>query len=103
MELEAYNTLHVVVHPLAFDMYRNYTQSAQLCEHNLEVHSYKTFTFCDYCHDMLWGIMKQGVKCKGCKRNYHKRCAHLLPKDCLNDGGLSKRRALESNVDEAQD
>lgn len=78
-QIKPNDTLHLVVHSYAFEQ-KNLIRS--LVPHQLEVHSYKTFTYCDYCHDLLWGIMKQGVKCKLCKRNYHKRCANLLGCDC---------------------
>lgn len=33
--------------------------------HMVSVHSYKTPTFCDFCGEMLFGLVKQGVKCEG--------------------------------------
>ena len=33
--------------------------------HMLCVHSYKTPTFCDFCGQMLFGLVRQGVKCEG--------------------------------------
>ena len=33
--------------------------------HTLFVHSYKTPTFCDFCGEMLFGLVKQGLKCQG--------------------------------------
>ncbi|XP_050438733.1 serine/threonine-protein kinase D1 isoform X2 [Adelges cooleyi] len=50
--------------------------------HTLAVHSYKTPTFCDYCGQMLFGIVRQGLKCSGCNLNYHKRCVVKLLNDC---------------------
>lgn len=50
--------------------------------HALVVHSYKTPTFCDYCGEMLFGLVRQGLKCDGCNQNYHKRCAVKLPNNC---------------------
>ena len=40
-------------------------QSAQICQHDLNVHSYHSPAFCDYCGEMLWGIVRQGLRCKG--------------------------------------
>ncbi|XP_050530669.1 serine/threonine-protein kinase D1 isoform X2 [Daktulosphaira vitifoliae] len=57
--------------------------------HTLIVHSYKTPTFCDYCGQMLFGIVRQGLKCSGCNLNYHKRCVVKLLNDC---GGGSRNR-----------
>lgn len=37
----------------------------QIRPHTLYVHSYKAPTFCDYCGEMLWGLVRQGLKCEG--------------------------------------
>ncbi|CAM5166450.1 unnamed protein product [Natator depressus] len=50
--------------------------------HVLLVHSYKAPAFCDYCGEMLWGLVRQGLKCQGCGLNYHKRCAFKIPNNC---------------------
>uniref|UniRef100_A0A914CAS4 protein kinase C n=1 Tax=Acrobeloides nanus TaxID=290746 RepID=A0A914CAS4_9BILA len=50
--------------------------------HTLYVHSYKTPTFCDFCGELLFGLVKQGLKCQGCGLNYHKRCASKIPNNC---------------------
>nr|XP_010298549.1 PREDICTED: serine/threonine-protein kinase D1-like [Balearica regulorum gibbericeps] len=42
---------------------------------------------------MLWGLVRQGLKCEGCGLNYHKRCAFKIPNNC---SGVRKRRL--SNV-----
>ncbi|XP_061099188.1 serine/threonine-protein kinase D3 isoform X2 [Conger conger] len=65
----------------------------QIRPHALFVHSYKAPTFCDYCGEMLWGLVRQGLKCEGCGLNYHKRCAFKIPNNC---SGVRKRRL--SNV-----
>ncbi|NP_001170925.1 protein kinase D4 isoform X2 [Danio rerio] len=31
---------------------------------------------------MLWGLVRQGLKCDGCGLDFHKRCALRLPNDC---------------------
>lgn len=50
--------------------------------HHLTVFSYKSPTFCDYCGEMLFGFVRQGLKCDRCGLNFHKRCAHLIPNNC---------------------
>ncbi|XP_076145017.1 protein kinase D4 isoform X1 [Alosa pseudoharengus] len=56
--------------------------------HSLVVQSYRTPTFCHHCGEMLWGLVRQGLKCEGCGLDFHKRCALHLPNDC---SGLSRR------------
>jgi len=37
---------------------------------------------------MLLGLLKQGLQCRDCKVNVHKKCAVELPINCrLNDAG----------------
>ncbi|KAF6728234.1 Serine/threonine-protein kinase D3 [Oryzias melastigma] len=50
--------------------------------HSLAVHSYRSPTFCHHCGEMLWGLVRQGLKCDGCGLDFHKRCALQLPNDC---------------------
>ncbi|XP_045078326.1 serine/threonine-protein kinase D3 [Coregonus clupeaformis] len=50
--------------------------------HSLAVQSYRTPTFCHHCGEMLWGLVRQGLKCEGCGLDFHKRCALQLPNDC---------------------
>ena len=100
-QIKSNDTLHLIAFSFAFEQ-KNLLRS--LVPHQFEVHSYKTFTYCDYCHDLLWGLMKQGVKCKLCKRNYHKRCANLLGNDCpgapLNSQNYNANRDKHSNSNE---
>uniref|UniRef100_A0A8C1H726 Serine/threonine-protein kinase n=1 Tax=Cyprinus carpio carpio TaxID=630221 RepID=A0A8C1H726_CYPCA len=65
----------------------------QIRPHSLFVHSYRAPAFCDHCGEMLWGLVRQGLKCEGCGLNYHKRCAFKIPNNC---SGIRKRRL--SNV-----
>uniref|UniRef100_A0A8D3CBN7 Serine/threonine-protein kinase n=1 Tax=Scophthalmus maximus TaxID=52904 RepID=A0A8D3CBN7_SCOMX len=65
----------------------------QIRPHCLFVHSYRAPAFCDHCGEMLWGLVRQGLKCEGCGLNYHKRCAFKIPNNC---SGVRRRRA--SNV-----
>ncbi|XP_047133176.1 serine/threonine-protein kinase D1 isoform X2 [Hydra vulgaris] len=50
--------------------------------HMLYVHSYKSPTFCDHCAVMLFGLVRQGLKCEGCNGNFHKKCAFKIPNNC---------------------
>ncbi|XP_045453217.1 serine/threonine-protein kinase D1 [Melitaea cinxia] len=65
--------------------------------HTLAVHSYKAPTFCDFCGEMLFGLVRQGLKCEGCGLNYHKRCAVKVPSNCVSPAasasGSSRRQS----------
>ncbi|XP_011410345.2 PREDICTED: serine/threonine-protein kinase D3-like, partial [Amphimedon queenslandica] len=58
-----------------------------ICPHILSVHTYKAPTFCDHCGVVMFGILKQGLKCEGCDKNFHKGCAFKLPNDCTRHWG----------------
>ncbi|XP_044744616.1 serine/threonine-protein kinase D1 [Coccinella septempunctata] len=58
------------------------SDSVKVRPHALSVHSYKTPTFCDFCGEMLFGLVRQGLKCDGCGQNYHKRCIVKVPNNC---------------------
>ena len=40
-------------------------EELQIRPHLLFVHSYKSPHFCDFCGEMLFGLVKQGIKCEG--------------------------------------
>jgi protein kinase D len=40
-------------------------EELQIRPHLLFVHSYKSPHFCDFCGEMLFGLVKQGLKCEG--------------------------------------
>lgn len=67
-------------------------EELQIQPHQLNVHSYKSPHFCDFCGEMLFGLVKQGLKCDGCGLNFHKRCAYKIPNNC----SLEKHRRPSS-------
>lgn len=84
--------------------------------HTFVVHSYTRPTVCQHCKKLLKGLFKQGVQCRDCHYNAHKKCLENIPKDCessmnfndLNDvasGGSGERDSLykEENEDSDQD
>uniref|UniRef100_A0A0N5AVZ6 protein kinase C n=1 Tax=Syphacia muris TaxID=451379 RepID=A0A0N5AVZ6_9BILA len=64
------------------DEARQSTDSPIPMPHTLALHNYRTLTVCKVCEKMLFGIMKQGLRCRDCKVNVHKKCASQLPLNC---------------------
>ncbi|CDW59160.1 C1 1 and Pkinase and Pkinase C domain containing protein, partial [Trichuris trichiura] len=50
--------------------------------HRFRVYNFKSPTFCDHCGSLLYGLVKQGVKCEACCLNAHHKCASLMPNVC---------------------
>ncbi|XP_017284513.1 serine/threonine-protein kinase D2 isoform X1 [Kryptolebias marmoratus] len=71
----------------------------QIRPHALNVHSYRAPAFCDHCGEMLFGLVRQGLKCDGCGLNYHKRCAFSIPNNC---SGARKRRLSTPSLSSSQ-
>ncbi|XP_053553269.1 protein kinase C eta type [Bombina bombina] len=62
--------------------------------HKFRDHNYKVPTFCDHCGSLLWGLVKQGLQCKICKMNVHKRCQGNVALHCgVNSVELAKTLA----------
>lgn len=68
--------------------------------HTFMVHTYRFPTVCQYCKKLLKGLFKQGVQCRDCHYNAHKKCIEKVPQDCtgenqsidLSDGAVSNER-----------
>ncbi|XP_043931939.1 RAS guanyl-releasing protein 2 isoform X1 [Protopterus annectens] len=50
--------------------------------HNFYETTYIKPTFCEHCKGFIWGIFKQGFKCRACGVNCHKHCKSLLSVEC---------------------
>lgn len=50
--------------------------------HSFTEMTYLRPTFCEHCAGFLWGIIKQGYKCKDCGVNVHRQCRDLLVLSC---------------------
>uniref|UniRef100_A0A1A9W3J6 Phorbol-ester/DAG-type domain-containing protein n=1 Tax=Glossina brevipalpis TaxID=37001 RepID=A0A1A9W3J6_9MUSC len=66
-----------------------FSEMSVLKSHQLSVHSYKAPTFCDFCGEMLFGLVRQGLKCDGCGKNYHKRCVVKIPNNCNRSSDIN--------------
>lgn len=62
----------------------NAEDAAQMLKypHNFDVKSYKSPTFCDLCGSLLYGLIRQGLQCKDCGANCHKKCRENFPQLC---------------------
>ncbi|XP_065905044.1 phosphatidylinositol 3-kinase regulatory subunit alpha-like isoform X2 [Dysidea avara] len=50
--------------------------------HWFATHSYNGPTWCDKCGKFLWGLRRQGIKCKVCSMNLHRACLSLEITTC---------------------
>ncbi|CAG2058255.1 unnamed protein product, partial [Timema podura] len=53
--------------------------------HTFVLHSYTRPTVCQFCRKLLKGLFKQGLQCKDCQYNAHKKCIDKIPKDCTGE------------------
>ncbi|CAF1488591.1 unnamed protein product [Adineta ricciae] len=69
-------------------------------DHILVEHNYKKPTYCSHCDYFMWGLIKQGKRCKVCRQDFHHQCAEHLPADCPGDDSRSSSlmRRASSNV-----
>ncbi|XP_048474174.1 serine/threonine-protein kinase D1-like [Rhincodon typus] len=57
--------------------------------HTFAVHSYTRPTVCQFCKKLLRGLFRQGLQCKDCKFNCHRRCSEKVPNDCLGESVIN--------------
>lgn len=60
--------------------------------HRFKVYNYKSPTFCDHCGSLLWGIVKQGLKCEECGMNVHHKCQSKVANLC----GINQKLLAEA-------
>ncbi|XP_053577175.1 protein kinase C delta type [Bombina bombina] len=59
--------------------------------HRFKAYNYKSPTFCDHCGSLLWGLVKQGLKCDDCGMNVHHKCQKKVANLCgINQKLLSE-------------
>ncbi|KAL1254622.1 hypothetical protein QQF64_016851 [Cirrhinus molitorella] len=60
--------------------------------HQFREHNYKVPTYCNHCGSLLYGLIKQGLQCKSCKMNIHKRCEQNVALNCgVNSAELASK------------
>lgn len=60
--------------------------------HRFKVHNYMSPTFCDHCGSLLWGLVKQGLKCEDCAMNVHHKCQKKVANLC----GINQKLLAEA-------
>lgn len=60
-------------------------------KHDFHETTYFKPTFCAHCTGLLWGLIKQGYKCKDCGINSHKHCKDLVVMECRRSTTSSSR------------
>ncbi|XP_034051260.1 RAS guanyl-releasing protein 1-like isoform X2 [Thalassophryne amazonica] len=57
--------------------------------HNFQEATYMKPTFCDNCSGFLWGVIKQGYRCKDCGMNCHKLCKDQVAFECKKNARVT--------------
>lgn len=65
--------------------------------HTFALHTYTRPTVCQLCNKLLFGFFKQGVQCRDCHYNAHKKCVDEVPKNCNVDGPLETNSCAASS------
>ncbi|XP_028820291.1 protein kinase C, delta a isoform X1 [Denticeps clupeoides] len=60
--------------------------------HRFKTHNYMSPTFCDHCGSLLWGLVKQGLKCEDCTMNVHHKCQTKVANLC----GINQKLLAEA-------
>ncbi|XP_077870593.1 LOW QUALITY PROTEIN: ras guanyl-releasing protein 3-like [Saccoglossus kowalevskii] len=77
----------------------NYHALRSSFKHDFHEHTYFKPTFCAHCTGLLWGLIKQGVKCKTCGINSHKHCKDLVVMECRSKSSASTHGHTNGSVD----
>lgn len=68
-------------------------------QHRFKIHTYTSLTYCDCCSGLLWGIVRQGLKCEMCDMNSHEKCASVAATVPCGTRHHHKRQSTPSNAD----
>uniref|UniRef100_UPI00358DE8BC protein kinase C delta type n=1 Tax=Myxine glutinosa TaxID=7769 RepID=UPI00358DE8BC len=65
-----------------------------VCGHEFCAIFFPQPTFCSVCGEFVWGLNKQGYKCKQCNAAIHKKCVELVIAKCAGSATNSKDTQL---------
>ncbi|XP_049960625.1 ras guanyl-releasing protein 3-like isoform X1 [Schistocerca serialis cubense] len=63
-------------------IHANYHALKNGFKHEFHETTYFKPTFCSHCAGLLWGLIRQGYKCRDCGINAHKHCKDLVVMEC---------------------
>uniref|UniRef100_UPI00358EB390 protein kinase C delta type-like isoform X3 n=1 Tax=Myxine glutinosa TaxID=7769 RepID=UPI00358EB390 len=66
--------------------------------HRFKDKTYHSPTFCEHCGTLLWGVVKQGLKCEECGMNVHRKCMSKVANVC----GINQKLMAEALAQIAQ-
>lgn len=81
----------------AYFLKANYNALKSEFKHDFHETTYFKLTFCTHCDGLLWGLIKQGWKCKDCGISAHRLCKERVVIECRpkrNSGSLVPSRML---------
>jgi len=71
--------------------------------HTFVQHTYTIPTKCGFCNKVLVGVFKQGVQCKDCRYNAHKKCSERVARDCTGEVPEGSVELDDRNGEESED
>ncbi|XP_032882835.1 RAS guanyl-releasing protein 1 isoform X2 [Amblyraja radiata] len=74
------------------------SKSVQGFFHNFQETTYLKPTFCDNCAGFIWGVIKQGYRCRDCGMNCHKQCRDLVVLECKKRSKISDSSPTSSST-----
>ena len=71
-----------VVHPVNHEIDEAIAGLKLEVPHSWKGKTYHKLTFCEHCGSLLWGLYNQGMQCRSCKMDVHRRCLKRVSNFC---------------------
>uniref|UniRef100_A0AC35THZ5 Phorbol-ester/DAG-type domain-containing protein n=1 Tax=Rhabditophanes sp. KR3021 TaxID=114890 RepID=A0AC35THZ5_9BILA len=78
-------------------------------KHNFHETTFLTPTMCGHCSKLLWGLIRQGYKCKDCGQSVHSHCKDYVVVECRRFPNITPKKTSSTSsssdipVDAAED